>query len=1140
MGIEKTAILVVFTCLVCSGSVARGDEVRQAPLSLFEEGDSHILAGRFSQACEVFAGLLSAGPVWATAGVYRLESVKDYCGGQAALPMLKQVLESRDVSPATRWRAADLGHYLAGKFRLSDKAGWAPIVVQARAVRHSAPAASRYVALTATPLEVESPESAPDVPKTSSGMPLTMGNGVQVSVHPFSLPKAGRVDGRISFAGPGVAWLGSQPLLSVGPDLVAGRKGKWTFSVDADAGCHRMVVVQAVAGAADPLEVELTPGSGAVPGDCQGDAPAWSPLSTALSCGVEGGLVCAWAARAEGLPGVESVEEALDRALESGNRLLLALDLLASRFFPTDRAEDAALKLLGTYVVDSPDCYAALELARRHLVLADDRPARQVLDSLAPECSTTAAGMLLLAELAQLSQWQPLERKQIQDAYRRYPAVCGVVSIWYSQQLSEGNIVPEHSLAVDCEEVHAAWRRFLASAGKLKPDRALSPADFAGLPRCARADYLARQIDRGLKPGAEVWQLLSSNPQVAWTLADLLWARGEKGAALSLGALARSHRGTYGPLRAHAGRMHFWQKAISRMSTPEDVIEDYLAHTWAEEMPQVTVLDEAVILAGTNGWSTVLYTTILHVRSPDAAEAIGEVGAAGDEEIVELAVRKHDGTWIGPRESLEGEVKDTLSLPGLSPGDFVVKTSVREVPTGAGFQECYALPSFYFGGHDQPVFKARLVIIPEGQPPPELEIMVDGEVETSEQEGGIRVFEKNRVDPVPEEPSCPDPAAGIAAVHAATTCLTWGHVRDRFADTLLRLCNAPLPESLTDGGVTPQKVYRFVLDSVTQDGSALRAAPLDAILAAGRGNVQLALYCALGQAGFQAELVAVNTVASLPLDLRRPSPAFFDASLVRVSHNGEVAWLDPYEQSAQFGYVRPGLRERTGMVLSPLFPRLLVKVPGGDPDEGWDIRLTGKVNEDGNLGGRLTVRAAGRAIAELGQVFRQGTEKAQARAVQMLLGQMLPRSVAVKHEYKMKDGRAHLSVDYKLQLDMAHRKGSVVLFLAPSPRADWSRLATRTSPLFFPGYLPTGIRVELVGGKRFDFGMPEVRTAVSTPHGDAALRTVTDDGDVTISKSVQARPRVVAAEEYAGFLQFMATLRDTNGVRVEVRRVVDD
>ena len=943
----------------------------------------------------------------------------------------------------------------------------------------------------------------------------------------FSAPEARSVALRLTFPNPGRALLDGEELAVVGPDTGRSFPVTYLTTVRLRAGAHDLRILQGVTSALNEVRVEFVPPEAAHGSRCDNAEPSgWSrqpsPPDTATAA-----ELAPWVKLAHGQATDEDIREWAASALGSPEAYLLYRSALHDRALAIPRSEDLARELSASILVNLEACLPRLDLADSYLSGGEREAARQLLERSDAACLDTARGLLLQAEVALWMQWDALSDRFLHAAHDRYPQNCFVQDRWNERQRELGR--PIDSSGVVCR----ATRRGL----ELDSLRRGDPVDIPGPEQFVEAwNEASGPLRERLVPTIAaalddpLWQpvtdeLIRTDPQLAWMLADHFLAAQEPELAERFATRASEHRNTWESLRTQAGRVFHWSNLLPRLVALEPIIDGYIDDGFAAGSAQVVVLDEAVAKPGANGWLTLAETTILHVTSPDAAEAIGEVSIGPDEELLELAVRKADGRWFGPSNRGEPGFKETFSLAGLAPGDFIVRRTIREVQLQGGAGSCHVLPAFYFTPREAPVYISRYVLMADADG---WEITTVGDLDVVRSEGRF-VAEKRRLEPVPAEPRCPDPAAGLEWLRARRPCASWDRVRDRVGDALLGYCNGRFQPASEQ---TAEEVYRRIMTTVEGDGSSLFDASERDILERGRGNRTLALYCALVQAGFEAHLVATHSPGAPAIDWRRPSLSPFDGMLVFVAGAGH--WFDPYDQLVEPGYVRPVLRGRTGMVLTPRFPRLFLRTEDGPRREGWKIELDGALDSDGGLRGELAIEASGDAAVTLDRQVRNQGEEARQRMAESLLYMMLPGVSVTAVNYQVEGGRVKLDLEFEGRIEVAD-EGRLLLRLPPAPAQELVQLAHRSSALYFGGMLPTEIFVTLGIDRDLVWSVPTGVQGEDDAFSELDLTVEARSRSLHVHKRVHAPPRRVDPEDYGAFVQSVIRLRRLELLPIEVR-----
>ena len=1130
MGTRRIVSIGLLLCLGLPSAQASGKPAvpagDAAAAEQFCRADEALGRLDLASSCGLWAGLLDH-PVYSTAALYRLERWQGHCDLSGEVDRIVGLAGDRAAGPSLHvWR---LFSFAASLFdaqgRSEEGSRFKPAKI--------APVETRWFRVPAPVLTVFAGqgELAPEATQGSAQPPGV--GGAAMSRHCFSVEGNGRRHFRFSFPNPGLTWLDGKPLFTVGPDAGGRFPLVRHLSLDLDGGTHCFRFVQAVTGLAEWPAVEAVPRRGlesSPPPSTDQESAGWHRPAGEPVCEGDRHL-CDWVALA-----LESLDDAgIDRlasqALDSTSDFQLYFAYLDSPLYPAQQREDAQLEALTTWLSAADECLASAHLIRLRLSLGEEKQAQRLFRRMSTECLASAPALLLFADLAELKQWGALRDEYLDRAHEKHPTDCLVAQRWYERKLELGVYLPGDSLPVRCAGVIGTEKEYLVRTGKSTRERPspLTPEVFERLPRGQRLG-LMRQLAAGNHDDATLLKSLAAkDPQVSWQLADLALARVEADEARRYARGAYLHENTWAPVRVQAGKLFFWEPLRVHFANLDEVIDSYVDSEFASDMPFVVVLDEMVASPSPNGWISLVVTTVHHLISPDAAESVGEISLSADEELVELAVRKPDGTWLGPEELLEAGMKDTISLRGLSPGDFLIKRTIREVPVAAGTNDCFVMPAFYFGDREYPIYLGRYVATGDLRA---MEHLTRGEFDVREETEGAFVVEKNFMEPVPAEAYSPDREAGLDWVQTRSRCHDWPLIRDRAGDSLLALCNTG-GVAARDSGRAPADIFRDVVTTISEDGSPLASAAFDSILASGTGNRVLALYCALIQEGHGAHIVAVNAASDQPLDLGRPSLAHFNRMVVYLAGENPQ-WFDPYDRLAVPGHLRPLLRGRRGIVLTPAYPHMFLTTPDEKGGDLWVIEAGGVLEEDGRLHGEVTVRAGGGARAELDYSLRETTDAARRKVAQVILARLLPTAQVEGQEYVLDDDEAILRLRFEAAVELTPKGGRFLLLLPPFPSRELGQLAQRTSPLFFGGLAPTRLVVSLeVKGER-KLGLKDIDETLTTPFGRVALKLTNRGRKMSVVKESFAPPDVVSPGDYGVFLEFLGRSRRLSALTVAV------
>ena len=1090
-------------------------------LELLHDAELAAIELDLGTACALWHEALAGPQEVRDVALYQLAAWVDYCPVNAETEAVTSLADAFPLPASQVWRAwhfANLSLRRAGHQEVADTYSPGRLEPQARGwLPVTAPILWTFAA-TSWPTESE--------PGEGNGT-----GGLAWTTSCFVVKQAGPVALRLTFPNPGRALLDGRELAIVGPDTSRTFPVEHLTAVYLEAGNHDLKVLQAVSAALGDVEVEFVPSAAASNAVCNTDSSSrWSLLPAPPIAAAD--ELRSWLKLAHGEVTDADVRQWAAAALQSPGDYLRYRSAILDPALSIPRSDELWRELSASVLVNMEACLPRLDLADAHLAGGEREAARTLLEEADEACLATARGLLLQAEVALWMQWSALSDRYLQVAFDRYPENCQVRDRWSERQRTLGR--PVEPVATACEVTRSGYELDALRRGKpvdIPPlDKfVLGWRDASGPLRERLLPTLAAHAD---DPdwGPVVDELIRTDAQLAWLLADYFLAAQQPEVAKRFAARATEHRSTWESLRTQAGRAFQWADLLPELALLDPLIDGYIDDGFAAGSTRVVVLDEAIARPGDNGWLTLAETTVLHVTSPDAAEAIGEVSVSSDEELVELAVRKADGRWFGPAGRGDSNFKETFSLAGLAPGDFIVRRTIRELALQGGGGSCHVLPIFYFTPREAPVYLSRYVLLDDSGI---WDVAASPGVLLEQSEGRL-VAEMRHLEPVPAEPRCPDAAAGPEWLQPRRPCASWDRLRNRVGDVLLGYCNG---EMRGDGKESADAIYRRTLAEVEEDGSSLFDASQRDILERGRGNRTLALYCALVQAGLDAHVVATNSPAAPVVEWRRPSLSPFDVMLVYVGGKNS-RWFDPYHALTEPGYVRPALRGRRGVILTPRYPRLFTQSDDSPALEGWKIELSAELEADGRLHGQLILEASGDAAVSIHrQVSKQG-EEARKRLAESILYMMLPGIAVSDEDYRQEGAVVDLTIEFDGQVNVTD-DGRLLLRLPPAPGQELVQLAQRTSALYFGGVLPTELFVDLQIDGNLSWSAPTVEEHSRDDFMELDFSVVASKRSLRVRKRVSASPRRVEPAQYEAFVESVMKLHRLKLLPIEVRHVGD-
>ncbi len=541
--------------------------------------------------------------------------------------------------------------------------------------------------------------------------------------------------------------------------------------------------------------------------------------------------------------------------------------------------------------------------------------------------------------------------------------------------------------------------------------------------------------------------------------------------------------------------------------------------------PAVRVLDHSAIVYFDDGTSLRWVHEVLAIRSREAAEEFGELSLPGDDVVpIALYTRKDDGRRLYAEEVPE---KESLSLPDLADGDYVVAVYLEPGDNGYLYDGGYLTPRVYFRGVDMPIFDQRFEVYGFDGEPPDHQRLHGAPAPQPARLGdriGLRFDARGTLARTPE--SDPVPAGlwlpSIRAGRGVALAEDLSYYRDRVLARRRRTAafDAWARSIAGDGDRAAQvrRLSRAVRADVSGDvgliGRAVAPAMHD-----GQGNRALVLSAALEAVG-----VAHRLVLARP-QVRVPSGPFMQVAdypyaLVALD---DGPWIDPGPDRAPVGWLPHLMLGGDGLIVwPPDHPVDPIPLPESrSVTDERRVEVEAHWGADGVVRGAVVDRLWGQEASVIGRYLDRLDPEMRPRLVERLLLHAFPAGRVIDFEDPIAapdpddpTGALVLRYTFEAEVGDALRLGAFPV----QPGRRYGHEESRTIPLSID--LPTNQRVSIALSSDRDFTVKARPGARAHAGYRYALGVDADDDAVEIEAELRIPGGPVAPEAYPAFAEW--------------------
>ncbi|MFN2549686.1 MAG: hypothetical protein ABR567_19865 [Myxococcales bacterium] len=740
-------------------------------------------------------------------------------------------------------------------------------------------------------------------------------------------------------------------------------------------------------------------------------------------------------------------------------------------------------------------------------------------------------------------------RAKAEAALKAAPGRCDTLQLLNDLSRRDGSLADQKRYAealVPCQDgvaiaaQMARDRGELAKAGELLDLAvALRPAQPARLEQLADLEAARNHVPSAVASVRKAAALAPRSAEPLRRLAGLLELLGEtKGASEARRAALR-----LAPGDLQLRQQFALDEGAHLLSwTDRDAVALAKARTASAAPPgssAVRLLDYGAAQFFPDGGGVERVHTVARVLDKKGVTRFGETQVPSDAVVLHLRTLKANGRVLEPESIPE---KESVSLPGLEPGDAVEIDYLRGIGPRGPDLPGYALSAFFFRDDETPLTETTyevLALVPFDVDAHNF-VLPPGAIQRDGETQRFR-YSAREVGPLQTQPHSPGEnetmpwvqiGAGAGQKDLIRSIADWSLLRSRPGTTTLDLARRSTGVNLADSA---RRIHAAVSQAVRgrSTGTDFSASAAH-ILAQGRGNRLVVLKATLASAQIASHVVLTRTFGSDPAPYRFPRGELFGYGVLRIDLPDGPVWVDPSYRLAPFGQLPVFARGQDAWVVpEPGEQPIEIRTPASLPDEkdGRALSLDLKLDASGAATGNGRDEHFGFEAASLKDALERLDRDQRKQAVEAMLGRGLRgvslEQLSTEHETEV-GGSATLI--YSLHVDLARRDGDQLFVpssMSPSRLVRrWAGTGDRNVALLLDSPEAVTSRTSIALPKDRHLRGKAAAVALATPFGDYRWNAREENGALIVEESLRVPQQRVMPAAYAAFAAFARGVDD--------------
>lgn len=469
-----------------------------------------------------------------------------------------------------------------------------------------------------------------------------------------------------------------------------------------------------------------------------------------------------------------------------------------------------------------------------------------------------------------------------------------------------------------------------------------------------------------------------------------------------------------------------------------------------------------------DGSAVTLTHTMVRVKTKGAIDRFGEVSIPSGAQVLVARTVKPDGSTLMPEQTAG---KETLSMPGLTEGDFVELAYLEFAPHSSVANTHTIGTRFFFRMYDISSLHSEFVVI---NPPGDFASANNAPKAERFKYGGqpaVRFVVKDSPRPraEPRIVNTEEFLPWVQLLHNGTT-LSALELRQRaYKEALLdslklsdsakaQLSRWRRDAQKLSGEEALKKLYYDVLAYFPNPTSGGLGTDISHALITREGSPLLVMHKLFLESGFKSDLYMVKSVYQPPTLPELADADKYAGPLLRVQRPGSQTayWLSPTSSEAMFNSIPAGYKGQPALCITCESATTQLVPTQGLRESPTQVTLEAALSAEGELSGTMVERFDGATAAYVRSVLKQRKEpSARDKLIAALIGEYVPGATATS--YKIEDEEAldkPLSFNIGFERPQFARKtaaGELVIesMLFADPLASaYAPLPQRETPLF--------------------------------------------------------------------------------------------